>query len=398
MKVYITGIGTVSAIGNNVADTLDSLKARRHGIGRVSLLQTAHADEIPCGEVKLTDAELAEELGLPADHPMTRTSLLAIKAVKEALAHSGGKISDDNLRTGLISSTTVGGMTATERYFNSFEEQPETRIWIDKLDCGDSTHDIARYIGHKGFMTTISTACSSSANAIILGSNLIKAGLLDRAICGGSDALSKFTINGFNSLMLLEKAHCRPFDKERKGLNLGEGAGFVILESEHSVKAHNRQILAEVAGYANVNDAFHQTASSPDGAGAQMAMRKALEMGGVTTNQIDYINVHGTGTPNNDESEGKAMKTLFGTVPPFSSTKSYTGHTLAAAGGIEAVISVLSIQNNSIYPNLNYQNRMDELDTDPVTEVLENLDLRYVLSNSFGFGGNNTTLLFRKVD
>lgn len=397
MKVYITGIGSVSAIGHNVADTLDSLRTRRHGIGRVSLLHTAHADEIPCGEIKLSDEELRHELGLPANEPMTRTSMLAIKAVKEALEHSGGKLSDD-LRTGLISSTTVGGMTATEKYFYAFESQPETRVWIDKLDCGDSTHDIARYIGHKGFMTTISTACSSSANAIILGSNLIKAGLLDRVICGGADALSKFTINGFNSLLLLEKEHCRPFDKERKGLNLGEGAGYVILESEHAVHARSHKPLAEVAGYANVNDAFHQTASSPDGAGAQMAMRKALEMGGVATDQIDYINVHGTGTPNNDESEGKAMKALFGTVPPFSSTKSYTGHTLAAAGGIEAVISVLCIQHGCIFPNLNYQHRMDEMDTDPVTELLQNLDIRHVLSNSFGFGGNNSSLLFRKVE
>ena len=396
MKVYITGIGSVSAIGLNVADTLDSLRARRHGIGRVSLLETAHADEIPCGEIKLTDDALKAELGLSAGHPVTRTTLLAIKAVKEALAGSGGKISDD-LRTGLISSTTVGGMTATEKYFYAFQERPDTRVWINKLDCGDSTHDIARYIGHKGFMTTISTACSSSANAIILGSNLIKAGLLDRAICGGADALSKFTINGFHSLMLLEKEHCRPFDKDRKGLNLGEGAGYVILESERVVRDHGRNPLAEVAGYANVNDAFHQTASSPDGAGAQTAMRKALEMGGVSTDQIDYINVHGTGTPNNDESEGKAMKALFGTVPPFSSTKGYTGHTLAAAGAIEAVISVLSIRNGRIFPNLNYQTRMDELDTDPVTEVLENRDLRHVLSNSFGFGGNNSSLLFRKT-
>lgn len=396
MKVYVTGIGTISAIGNNVADTLDSLKARRHGIGRVSVLETAHADEIPCGEIKLTDEELLSELGIDPDKKMNRTTLLAIKAVKEALHGSGGKISDD-LRTGLISSTTVGGMTTTEKYFYRFDSEPETRDWIDKLDCGDSTNDIARYIGHQGFMTTISTACSSSANAIILGSNMIKAGILDRVICGGADALSKFTVNGFNSLMLLERGHCRPFDKDRKGLNLGEGAGYVILESERAVEGHRRTILAEVAGYANVNDAFHQTASSPDGEGAQMAMKNALAMGGVTTEQIDYINVHGTGTPNNDESEGKAMKILFGNVPPFSSTKSYTGHTLAAAGGIEAVISILSIRFNSIFPNLNYQNRMDEMDTDPVTEVLENMDLKYVLSNSFGFGGNNSSLLFKKV-
>ena len=396
MKVYITGIGTVSAIGNNVADTLDSLRTRRHGIGEVSILETAHAKEIPCGEIKTTDAELMEELGLPADKKINRTTLLAIKATKEALESSGGKISDD-LRTGLISSTTVGGMTTTEKYFYDFDDQPETRDWINKLDCGDSTSDIAKYIGHTGFMTTISTACSSSANAIILGSNMIKAGILDRVICGGADALSKFTINGFHSLMLLEKEHCRPFDSERKGLNLGEGAGFVVIESERSVTENNRKALAEVAGYANVNDAFHQTASSPNGEGAQMAMQKAMQMGNVTTSDIDYINVHGTGTPNNDESEGKAMKVLFGNIPPFSSTKSYTGHTLAAAGGIEAVISVLSIQYGTIFPNLNYQNRMEFMDSDPVTEVLENRDIQFVLSNSFGFGGNNSSLLFRKT-
>lgn len=397
MKVYITGIGTVSAIGHNVEQTLDSLRARRHGIGRVSILETAHADEIPCGEIKLTDGELLEELGIPDGQHINRTTLLAIKAAKEALAGSGGKISDD-LRTGLISSTTVGGMTTTEKYFYRFENEPDTRAWIEKLDCGDSTQDIAQYIGHRGFMTTISTACSSSANAIILGSNMIKAGILDRVICGGADALSKFTVNGFNSLMLLERGHCRPFDKDRKGLNLGEGAGFVVLESERAVEEHRRKALAEVAGYANVNDAFHQTASSPDGAGAQLAMRKSIEMAGITYDEVDYINVHGTGTPNNDESEGKAMQALFGTVPPFSSTKSYTGHTLAAAGGIEAVISILGLCHGTIFPNLNYRNRMDEMDTDPVTEVMENLDLKYILSNSFGFGGNNTSLLFKKAE
>jgi len=397
MKVYITGIGTLSAIGNNVADTFDSLKARRHGIGEVSILETAHAKEIPCGEIKMTDAELMEELGLTPDQKINRTTLFAIKAVKEAMENSGGKISDD-LRTGLISSTTVGGMTSTERHFREFATQPETRVWIDKLNCGDSTADLAKYIGHTGFMTTISTACSSSANAIILGSNMIKAGILDRVICGGADALSKFTINGFHSLMLLEKEHCRPFDRERKGLNLGEGAGFVIIESERSVAENNRKALAEVAGYANVNDAFHQTASSPDGEGAQMAMSGAMKMGNISVSDIDYINVHGTGTPNNDESEGKAMKALFGDIPPFSSTKSYTGHTLAAAGGIEAVISVLSIQYGTIFPNLNYQNRMEFMDSDPVTGVLENRDIKYVLSNSFGFGGNNSSLLFRKVE
>jgi 3-oxoacyl-[acyl-carrier-protein] synthase-1 len=155
--------------------------------------------------------------------------------------------------------------------------------------------------------------------------------------------------------------------------------------------------MAEVAGYSNVNDAFHQTASSPDGAGARTAMQNALNMGRISPDQVSYINVHGTGTPNNDESEGKAMMALFGKVPPFSSTKSYTGHTLAAAGGIEAVISVLSLRNGEIYPNLNYKNRMDDMNCDPVTRLMTDQHLTYILSNSFGFGGNNTSLLFRNV-
>lgn len=396
MKVFITGIGAVSAIGMDVSQMLESLVAEKHGIGRVSILETAHADTLPCGEIKITDEEFIQRLGIPPDRKINRTTLLAITAVQEALASSGGKISDP-LRTGLISSTTVGGMTTTEKYFYDFDSVPETRDWIEKLDCGDSTNDIAKYIGHRGFMTTLSTACSSSANAIILGANMIKAGLLDRVICGGADALSKFTINGFNSLMLLEQEHCRPFDKERKGLNLGEGAGFVVIESERAVEEYQRTPLAEVAGYSNVNDAFHQTASSPDGAGAQMAMKNAMLMAGVSPADIDYINVHGTGTPNNDESESKAIKAIFEKAPPFSSTKAYTGHTLAAAGGIEAVISVLAIRNRLLFPNLNYKNRMDDIDFDPVTQLVENADIRHVISNSFGFGGNNTSLLFRKV-
>ncbi|MCG9912303.1 MAG: beta-ketoacyl-[acyl-carrier-protein] synthase family protein [Flavobacteriales bacterium] len=396
MKVFITGIGAVSAIGMDVSQMLESLVAEKHGIGRVSILETAHADTLPCGEIKITDEEFIQRLGIPPDRKINRTTLLAITAVQEALASSGGKISDP-LRTGLISSTTVGGMTTTEKYFYDFDSVPETRDWIEKLDCGDSTNDIAKYIGHRGFMTTLSTACSSSANAIILGANMIKAGLLDRVICGGADALSKFTINGFNSLMLLEQEHCRPFDKERKGLNLGEGAGFVVIESERAVEEYQRTPLAEVAGYSNVNDAFHQTASSPDGAGAQMAMKNAMLMAGVSPADIDYINVHGTGTPNNDESESKAIKAIFEKAPSFSSTKAYTGHTLAAAGGIEAVISVLAIRNRLLFPNLNYKNRMDDIDFDPVTQLVENADIRHVISNSFGFGGNNTSLLFRKV-
>ena len=195
--------------------------------------------------------------------------------------------------------------------------------------------------------------------------------------------------------MIFDKNECRPFDAERNGLNLGEGAGYLVLESEKSVKESGKKVLGELKGYANANDAYHQTASSPDGNGAYLAMQQALELGGLQANEIDYINVHGTATLNNDLSEGIAMKRIFGdVVPMFSSTKSFTGHTLGAAGGIEAVFSILALQHQIIFPNLRFKTAIEELNLTPVTTFLENASVKNILSNSFGFGGNNSTLIF----
>ncbi len=396
-RIYITGLGSVSAIGFSVPEHLDALIAGRHGITRLEYLDSRFKNELPFGEVKRSDEEFYALLGIRDGQTTNRTSLLGMTASREALDMAGGDI--NAFRTALISSTTVGGMTQTEKFFYQFDTHPETRKWIDKLDCGDSTRDIANFLGHRGYLSTLSTACSSAANAVIFGANLIKAGIVDRAICGGADALSKFTINGFHSLMLLEKEPCHPFDKDRQGLNLGEGAGYIVLESERIADPSRRPLLAELVGYANTNDAFHQTAASPDGSGAFSAMRKTLDMAGVEPAQVSYINCHGTGTPNNDESESKGMERLFGDqVPPYSSTKAFTGHTLAAAGGIEAVFSVLSLQNGTIWPNLNLRNPIPEFSFRPETSLRRNEDIRYVLSNSFGFGGNNSSLLFAKVE
>jgi len=257
---------------------------------------------------------------------------------------------------------------------------------------------IADYFHIDGFTSTISTACSSSANAIMLGARLIKSGMLDRVICGGVDSLTKFTINGFNTLMILDREHCRPFDDTRSGLNIGEAAAYVVMESEKSMLASNKFAYCALSGYGNACDAFHQTASSPEGTGAALAMRKALEVAGLSVSDISYINVHGTGTPNNDLSEGVAMEKVFGrdTVPPFSSTKAFTGHTLGAAGAIEAVICLLSLKNQLIYPNLNFTTRIKELNISPIAELRKDIELKHILSNSFGFGGNNTSLIFSK--
>ncbi|MDD4215686.1 MAG: beta-ketoacyl-[acyl-carrier-protein] synthase family protein, partial [Bacteroidales bacterium] len=240
--------------------------------------------------------------------------------------------------------------------------------------------------------------CSSSANAIMYASRLIKNNILDIAFAGGTDSLTRFTVNGFNTLMILDKNHCRPFDAGRAGLNIGEGAGYVVLVSEKVLNETQKEAFAEVKGYGNANDAYHQTASSPDGQGAFLAMSKAMSMSGLQPYEIDYINVHGTGTGNNDLSEGIAMKRIFGDhVPLFSSTKPFTGHTLGAAGGIEAIISILAIKNKLVFPNLNFKEPIPELNISPVTRLTENVKVTNVLSNSFGFGGNNSSLILSEV-
>jgi 3-oxoacyl-[acyl-carrier-protein] synthase-1 len=220
---------------------------------------------------------------------------------------------------------------------------------------------------------------------------------VERAIAGGTDALSKFTFNGFNSLMILDKEDCRPFDRRRKGLNLGEGAGYLVLESGRLLPAGDKRKICRLSGYANANDAHHQTASSPGGQGAFDAMTGALTRSGLHPGEIDYINAHGTGTENNDASEGAALVSLFGDqIPPFSSTKSFTGHTLGAAAGIEAVFSVLAIQHGVLFPGLGFDEPMETPSIYPVPTLEAGLEINHVLSNSFGFGGNNSTLIFSK--
>lgn len=395
-KIAITGMGIISSIGNNVEENFISLQSGKHGISDIEMFETRHAGAIKTGEIKLSNEELVQQLQLDEDNNVTRTSLLGMIAAKEAVESAG--ISDINgYRTGLISSTSVGGMDITEKYFYSYEDFPEKQKYIDAHDAGNSSLAIAGYLGLKGMVSTISTACSSAANAIMMGAKLIKNGVLDRVIVGGTDSLSKFTLNGFNTLMILTDSYNTPFDNNRKGLNLGEAAAFLVLESEEMVKKENKKVLAYLSGYGNANDAHHQTASSENGQGAFLAMQQALKISGLEKENIDYINVHGTATPNNDLSEGIAMIRIFGEnrVPEFSSTKAFTGHTLAAAAGIEAVFSILAMQNSVIFPNLNFKTKMEEFDLTPVTELKEK-NINHVLSNSFGFGGNCSTLIFSK--
>lgn len=394
-KVAITGMGIISSIGNTVEENLNALVNGKAGISTIENIETLHANAIKVGEIKLTNQQLEQRLGLSSENNFSRTAMLGAIAAKQAVENAGIQ-NINEYPTGLISATSVAGMDMTERYYYDYFEQETCRKYIHSHDAGDVTHKIAEQLGLRGLVTTISTACSSAANSIMLGARLIQSGQLDRVIVGGTDALAKFTINGFKTLMILSDTDNTPFDNNRKGLNLGEAAAFLVLESDELVRKENKNVLAYVSGFGNANDAFHQTASSENGEGAFLAMQKALQTANLEPKDIDYINAHGTATPNNDLSEGRAMLRIFaGNMPEFSSTKPFTGHTLAAAAAIEAVYSVLALQHNLVFPTLNFKTPMEEFDLIPQTTLKEKR-IRHVLSNSFGFGGNCSTVIFSK--
>ena len=393
-RIHVAGAGVISAIGNSVSETFESLKHERMGIGHLTLFDSVHKGVLPVGEVKHTNESLCDHLGVKS---VTRTALLGIHAAREAVISSG--IDMKRWRTGLISATTVGGMDLTENFFPEFLSNPHRGRLRNVIHhaCGHSTELIADDLNMNGFVSTINTACSSSVNAIMLGSRMIDQGMLDVVVAGGTDALTKFTINGFNSLMILDRNLCRPFDANRNGLNLGEGAGFIVLVSDKVRQAEGLKTDCFVAGFANTNDAFHQTASSPEGRGSYGAMQQTLAMSGLNVLDIDYINLHGTGTQNNDLSEGTAVKRLFGDkCPPVSSTKAFTGHTLGASGGIEAVFSVLAIREQCVFPNLRFETAIPEVEITPQLVFESGISVNHVMSNSFGFGGNCSSIVFSK--
>ena len=393
-RIFITAMGSISAIGNNIDEHLTSLLTGKTGIAYADYLQTIHSKEFPLGEIKMSNQELAAKLNLPQGN-YSRTSLLALWSVRQLLENAA-LIPDS--KTGLISASTVGGMDSSERHLDDYQAGEFLEL-AKQHPLGYATEFVAKTLNFKAYRTTLSTACSSSANAFILGSRIIRQGMLDRVVVGGVDALSAFTLNGFNSLMILDKEHCKPFDAERKGLNLGEAASYLLIETEKSMKAAGRKALAELIGGANVNDAYHQTASSPEGDGAFAAMQSALQQANISIEDISYINAHGTGTANNDLSEGRAMQRLLaGKDIPFSSTKALTGHTLAAAGALEAVISVLCLQNQFMPASVNFKNQMPELEITPIKKSDASKPIKNIISNSFGFGGNDSSLIFSKAN
>jgi 3-oxoacyl-(acyl-carrier-protein) synthase len=398
--VLITGLGMITALGNSVAENLDALLQEKQAIAYPRLLQTRHNQDLPVGEVDLSNEALCEALGLERTGN-SRTTLLGIYALKEALACLPPEQRLQK-RIAFINASTVGGMSDVEEMYSDMISETRTGNfieYIDSVDCADCTHRMAAYFQLKGFQTTISTACSSAANALQLGARLLENGEADIAICGGTDALTRFTLNGFNALKNIDRNLSKPFDQNRNGLNLGEGAAYLVLETEASAKERQAEIIAILAGYGNTNEAHHPTAPSPDGAGASRTMAEALEVAGIKPQDINYINAHGTATQGNDLSEGAAIANLFGKEnhPHFSSTKAFTGHTLAASGAVEAIICCLAIRHSFIPPNLRFETPMEEIGIIPQSSLLRDFPIRYALSNSFGFGGNNVSLVIGRM-
>lgn len=394
--LVITGMGVISAIGLDCQQTLAALLSGQSGVGTVQHLQT-ELRQYPVGEVKLSTEELASRLQIAEGEPATRTALLGLWAAREALAMA--RLGEADLPTmPFISGTTVGGMDTTERYFADFLQNDLHTPYIAQHDCGACSEFIASHLGRFSRVVTPSTACASAANAIMAGADLLRSGQAERVLVGGSECLTRFHLNGFASLMILDEQPCRPFCNTRAGLNLGEGAAYLVIETASSARRRGVEPLALLAGYGNACDAFHPTASSPDGDGAYLAMQQALDDAGLLPQDVDYVNAHGTATPNNDQSESRAMQRLFGTsLPPVSSTKAFTGHTTSASGSIEAVFCVLAMQHQFLPLNLHFVEPMED-GIVPVLNGVPPRPLRHVLCNAFGFGGNDCSLLLASPD
>lgn len=389
-QVVVTGIGINSTLGMNVQENLYSLRNQLCTIGTMSVLESKHKLELPVGEIKYSNRVLAGMTGMNEEFP--RSVLLAAASIKECLSMSHIEGADLD---GFYYGTTVGGIDQSEKQIPAYLGNGEVNYRIFTThDNGTSADILCNAFNMSCVGVTVSTACSSAANAIAVGATDIKTGMANTVLVGGADALSQFTLNGFNSLMILDQQLCRPFDLNRQGLNLGEGSAFLLLESREYAIARGANILAVVSGWGNANDSHHQTASSPEGIGAKLSMEIAMQNAELNPTEITHINAHGTATVNNDESELNAMKSIFESLPPFTSTKSYTGHTLAASGGLEAVYSILSIMNDEMYPTLRFDLPIKE-SLSPVLSLTKNT-VNHVLSNSFGFGGNCTSLIFSK--
>ncbi|MDK9709109.1 MAG: beta-ketoacyl-[acyl-carrier-protein] synthase family protein [Desulforhopalus sp.] len=400
-KVVVTGLGTVNATAGNVAEFYRALRTGRCGIGPVSVFDATDFRTQTGGEVK----DFRPAAMLPRGFSLKRLSrsdAMAMVAAIEALNDAGLFPLPAGLlpKIGVVIGGGAGGMLECEAvyrdYLHGAGKMPAYSAF-SSFGCASSADQIAIQLELMGPKTTFMTACSSGATAIGYARDLVQTGAAKAIICGGTEPLCRITYSAFNSLQAVDPQYCKPFDKNRQGLSLGEGAGIMILEEYTHAVQRGARIYGEVLGYGVSCDAHHMTSPDPEGGGAALAMARALEDAGVGPEAVDYINAHGTGTPANDKIETKAIKHLLGDRAyqvPVSSSKSMTGHTLGAAGAIEGVVSLLALYHAFIPPTIHSTVPDPDCDLDYVTEGARDAALRVVLSNSFAFGGNNTALVF----
>ncbi len=390
--VCITGIGCLCAPGASVRDMMDSIYS---GIRNPVISRRIHADH-PESYPVLELPESALPDGYEDEMESRRSGLLTIKAAKEALEDAN--LDTETLgkfRVGVCIGTTVGNAMNNEAFYSDFlnDQFPDMQSIKAYLNANPADM-LAEYFNLKYMRQSIANACSSGAVAIAQAAQWVTNGLCDIAIAGGSDMLCRVTFNGFISLKITDTQPCRPFDKDRCGLNLGEGAGIVILESDRIAKQRNIAPHATLCGFGNCSDAFHISAPKSDGTGLEAAINAALQQAGIAHSDIAFINAHGTATPENDKVEGTLFSKLFPNTP-FHSTKGYTGHTLGASGAIEAIITIEQLKRQKIAANIGFETSDPEFKADPVTQNTP-VNGEFALSDSVAFGGNNAVLIFKK--
>lgn len=408
-RVVVTGIGTINPIGHSVEETWKSIEEGKCGIAPISLFDTKDMKVTLAGEVK--DFDVTKYIDKKEAKKMDRFIQMGMIAAKEAVTDSGLDINNiDSHRFGVIVSSGIGGLGSIEKNYQTAEKRGFDRVspfFIPMTISNLAAGHIAIAYHAQGLCTCPVTACAGGTNAIGDAFRNIRDGYQDVMIAGGCEAsVTPLGIGGFTSMKALSdatdpKRASIPFDKERNGFVMGEGAGILILEElEHALK-RGAHIYGEMTGYGVSCDAHHITAPLPNGEGGAYAMQNALDDAGISYDVIDYINAHGTSTHLNDLCETEAIKSVFKEHAyklAVSSTKGHTGHCLGAAGGIEAVLSVLALKHDFIPPTLNYQVKDEECDLNVVPNVGVKKDLHYVMSNSLGFGGHNASIIFKEYD
>jgi 3-oxoacyl-[acyl-carrier-protein] synthase II len=399
-RVVITGVGSWNGLGAGVRAFLDGLRSGACAIGEMTLFPTEGFRTHRAAVAPSPD--LRGWIPAAAERRLSRSDRLALAAAREAWQSSG--LGDRGLppeRLGVVIGATTGGMLEAEEALRRFRSAGQRRMparGLAAMPVHSTAEAIAALFGCRGPRLTAVTACSSSANSIGLAADLVQEGRADAVLAGGTDAHCKMTYAGFNALQALDRDVCRPFDRRRAGLSLGEGAAILVLEEEGHARRRGAEIFAEFAGYGMSADAHHVTAPDPEGRGAVLAMRRALADARLDPRDVDYVNAHGTGTPQNDPIETRAIKAVFGEHArrlAVTSTKSQIGHCLGAAGAIEILATVLALRHGFVPPTVNLEEPDPQCDLDYVPRVAREQCLRAAISNSYGFGGNNTSVALR---